>query len=237
LGTPGSTDPKTGLLLGSNTQAINGRPFYQELTRALAIPIAMANDANCFALAEAKMGAAKESQPDARVVFGVIMGTGVGGGVVVDGKVLPGRHGSAGEWGHSYLDASGGACYCGDVGCVERILSGPALEEFYAKLSGAQRDLPSIAKRAQAGTDEFADQTMERLVKFFGLGLSNVVNILDPDVIVLGGGLSHLDLLYDRGLASLRQHVFNPSFDTKVLRPKLGDSAGVFGAALLDFSH
>jgi predicted NBD/HSP70 family sugar kinase len=233
IGTPGSTDPKTGLLKGSNTQAINHQPLLDELRKALGIPVAMANDANCFALAEAQMGAVKEHLPTARVVFGVILGTGVGGGVVLDGHVLQGRHGIAGEWGHTFLDASGGPCYCGDVGCVERILAGPSLERFYEEISGESRPLPDIYQSYETGNDEFATKTIERLIQFFGLGLSNVINILDPDVIVLGGGLSNLDVLYDEGARSVRRHVFNPTFDTPILRPSLGDSAGVFGAALL----
>ncbi|RED95640.1 ROK family protein [Marinoscillum furvescens] len=233
IGTPGSVDPQTGLLKNSNTQAINNQPFYSELQKALSIPVKIANDANCFALAEAQMGAVKDQYPDASVVFGVIMGTGTGGGIVIDGKVLNGRHGIGGEWGHAHLDASGGKCYCGDTGCTERILAGPSLERFYEEQSGVKRSLKDIYAAYNAGTDEVANQTMERLIHFFGLGLSNIINVLDPDVIVLGGGVSNLDILYTLGVESVKKHVFNPSFHTPIIKPKLGDSAGVFGAALL----
>lgn len=233
IGTPGSVDPQSGLLKNSNTQAINNQPFYGELQNALQIPVKIANDANCFALAEAEMGAVKEQFPEAEVVFGVIMGTGTGGGVVVNGKVLNGRHGIGGEWGHTFLDASGGPCYCGDIGCTERILAGPSLEHYYAEQSGVQRSLKDIYADYKAGTDPIAQQTMDRLIKFFGLGLSNIINVLDPDVIVLGGGVSNLDILYTLGVESVKKHVFNPTFHTPIIKPKLGDSAGVFGAALL----
>ena len=233
IGTPGSTDPKSGLLYGSNTQAINGRPFLSEVRRALGIPVLMENDANCFALAEATMGAAFEQGAQGRVVFGVILGTGVGGGIVIDGRLLPGRHGAAGEWGHTFLDDSGGPCYCGDHGCVETILAGPSLERFYERLAGERRDLKEIDARARSGMDVHAERTMERLVSFFGLGLSNVINTLDPDVVVLGGGLSQLDVLYEAGREAVRKHTFYPTAGTPILRPRLGDSAGVYGAALL----
>lgn len=233
MGTPGSIEPSTGLLLGSNTQEINHQPFLAEVSRALGISVSIANDANCFALAEARLGVVRDRFPDARVVFGVIMGTGVGGGIVVDGRVLDGRHGIAGEWGHTFLDDSGGPCYCGDHGCVERLLSGPPLEKFYADLAGTPLALSEIAERAREGVDVHAVRTMARLVEFFGKGLANVINILDPDVIVLGGGLGNLEVLYDEGIEAVRKHVFRPRFDTPIVRPTLGDSAGVFGAALL----
>ncbi len=233
IGTPGSTDPATGVLKGSNCQAINFQPLHAELELALAVPVRMANDANCFALAETQMGVIAEQHASARVVFGVILGTGAGGGIVIDGVPLNGRHGIAGEWGHTFLDASGGDCYCGDRGCVERILAGPSLERYYAERTGLHRPLEEIYARYLTGNEPDAQATISRLIHFFGLGLANVVNILDPDVIVLGGGVSNLDVLYDAGAAAVRQHVFNPAFSTPIIRPKLGDSAGVFGAALL----
>jgi fructokinase len=197
------------------------------------IPLRMANDANCFAIAETKMGAVQREAPEAEVVFGVIMGTGVGGGIVIDGKVLNGKQGIAGEWGHIFLDKSGGPCYCGKIGCVETIISGPSLERHYRKKSGSSRRLPEIVERHKAGVDPQATQTVERLIHFFGKGLSSVINILDPDVIVLGGGLGNIDLLYSRGVSSVKEFVFNTRLDTRFLAPRLGDSAGVFGAALL----
>ncbi len=233
IGTPGANDPITNLHKNSNTTCLNGKPFKQDLTEALGLPVRMANDANCFAVAEARLGAAWEACPDAEVVFGVIMGTGVGGGVVVNGTVINGRQGIAGEWGHNFLHESGGPCYCGKTGCVETILSGPALERYYAKVSGKKRKLKEIVKRHAAGDDPYASQTMERLTHYFGLGIASVINILDPDAIVLGGGLGNIDLLYTEGVEAVKRHVFNGRLDTLFLRPRLGDSAGVFGAALL----
>jgi fructokinase len=145
----------------------------------------MANDANCFALAEATMGAVPEAVPDAAVVFGVIMGTGVGGGVVVNNRVINGRHGIGGEWGHNFLDESGGPCYCGQTGCVETILSGPFNERYYESLSGQKLGLREIYDRHLAGTDEHATATLKRLMHFFGKGIAVILNILDPDAIVL----------------------------------------------------
>lgn len=232
IGTPGTLDPATGLLKNSNTQAINNKPFYDELAQALNIPVRMANDANCFALAETVMGAVSESHPDAGVVFGVIIGTGVGGGIVIDGKVLNGRQGIAGEWGHTFLDESAGKCYCGDSGCVERILSGPALEAYYAMLTGSHLKLPDIYSQ-YLNQDAHATQVMERLLHFYGLALANVINILDPDVIVIGGGVGNVGVLYTEGYEMVKKHVFNHTFITPIIPPLLGDSAGVFGAALL----
>ena len=167
------------------------------------------------------------------MVFGVIMGTGVGGGVVVEGKVINGLQGIGGEWGHNFLDESGGPCYCGKVGCVEKVLAGPGLEKYYTSISGKQKSLREIYDLYKAGTDPHAKQTMDRLTHFFGLALSVVVNILDPDVIVIGGGVGNIDVIYDEGVKSLDKFVFNNRLDTPVLKPKLGDSAGVFGAAFL----
>jgi predicted NBD/HSP70 family sugar kinase len=233
IGTPGTFDPNTGLHKNSNTTCLNGMPFRKDLQEALGLPLNMANDANCFAMAEARLGTVREEMPEAGVVFGVIMGTGVGGGVVINGQVLNGRQGIAGEWGHNYLDDSGGPCYCGKTGCVETIISGPALERYYRKISGEQRRLREIVERHRANNDPHATQTVERLIYFFGKGLSSVVNLLDPDAVVLGGGLGNIDLLYDRGVESVRNFVFNTRLDTVFLAPRLGDSAGVFGAALL----
>lgn len=233
IATPGTLDPGLGLLKNCNSTSLNSRPLKQDLEKLLGVELFMANDANCFALAEANMGAAKELYPKAKVVFGVIMGTGVGGGVVVDGKVINGLQGIGGEWGHNFLDESGGACYCGKIGCVEKILAGPALERFYESVSGNKKSLKEVYANYKAGTDKHAKQTMERLTNYFGLGLSVVVNILDPDVIVIGGGVGNIDIIYSEGRESLKKYVFNNRLDTPVIKPKLGDSAGVFGAAFL----
>ncbi len=233
IGTPGAIDPTDQVMKNSNTTVLNGMPLHRDLEAKLGIPVVMANDANCFALAEAMMGAVPAALPNAKVVFGVIMGTGVGGGVVVNNQIINGRHGIGGEWGHNFLDESGGECYCGRVGCVETILSGPNLERFYTSISGTKRKLKEIVERHHAGIDEHADATMDRLVHFFGKGIGPIINILDPDAIVLGGGVSNVDVLYDRAVAEVAKYVFNPRMETAFLRPKLGDSAGVFGAAML----
>ncbi|MBK6946814.1 MAG: ROK family protein [Haliscomenobacter sp.] len=232
MGHPGALDPQTQTMKNSNTTVVNGMPFKRDLEAALGIPFVLANDANCFAVAEANMGAVKTHMPDARIVFGVIMGTGVGGGIVIDGKVWNGRQGIGGEWGHSYLDDSGGVCYCGKTGCVETLLCGPATERYYAGINGVRRPLPEIVQRYDAG-DPAAVETLDRLMHFFGKGMSNVINILDPDVIVLGGGVGNMNLLYSAGVEKVKKFVFNLRLDTVFLRPELGDSAGVFGAAYL----
>ena len=233
MGTPGALDPISGMIKNSNTSCLNGRPLLEDITRRTGLPFRLANDANCFALAETLFGAAKQQCPDARVIFGVIMGTGVGGGIVLDKKPLIGLQGLGGEWGHTFLDDSGGDCYCGNRGCVEMLISGPALESFYSRRSGRSKRLAEIVDAARLGEDMVAVETVNRLMHFFGKGIANVINILDPEVIVLGGGLGNIDLLYDHGVNMARKYVFNNRLETRFLRPLLGDSAGVFGAALL----
>lgn len=233
MGTPGTIDPPTGLLKNSNTVVMNGQPVEQDVQELLGVPVKMANDANCFAIAEARLGCVAQQLPEARVVFGVILGTGTGGGVVVNGEVLGGAQGIGGEWGHMFLDHSAGHCYCGRVGCVEMILAGPSLERYYANLSGVSRSMREIAPRYSAGNDPAATATMQRFFHYFAKGIANVINVLDPDAVVLGGGLGQIPELYTEGVPLVAKHLFNPRMDTKFLRPALGDSAGVFGAALL----
>ncbi len=233
IGTPGSIDPPTQVLKNSNTVCLNGQPLLKDLKAKLGMPIYLANDANCFAIAETHLGIVPDAVPDAQVVFGVIMGTGCGGGLVVHGKVINGKNGIGGEWGHNFLDTSGGNCYCGKIGCVERVISGTALERFYTQQSGQKRSLKAIMRRYYDGTDEAATKTIQRLLQKFGEAISVVINIVDPDAIVLGGGLGNIDLLYTEGVEACKKFVFNPRLNTPFLRPKLGDSAGVFGAALL----
>lgn len=233
IGTPGTLDPKTQKLKNSNTTAFNGKPFKADLENLIRVPITMANDANCFALAEAKMGAVKSHNIDAEVVFGIIMGTGVGGGLVVNGKIVGGRHGIGGEWGHNYLDDSGGQCYCGKIGCVETVISGPFTQNYYTSISGQEKHLMEIVELHQAGTDPNATKTIDRLTYFFGKAISVVIDIVDPDVVVIGGGVGNIDYLYTDGVKSARDFVFNDGLDTIFLKPELGDSAGVFGAAML----
>ncbi|MCS6930332.1 MAG: ROK family protein [Saprospiraceae bacterium] len=233
VGHPGTLDPQTGLIKNANTTALIGKPFDKDLCQRLGVPVKLSNDANCFAVAEAYLGAVPEAMPQAEVVFGVIMGTGVGGGIVVHGQVIHGRQGIAGEWGHNFLDEEGGPCYCGKIGCVETLISGPALERFYYGKTGEKRRLSEIATRATTGTDPAATDTIDRLVHYFGKAIAVVINILDPDAIVLGGGVGNIERLYSDGVAEAGKHLFNPRIDTVFLKPKLGDSAGVFGAAFL----
>ena len=208
-------------------------PLKKDVEKILGIPIEIANDANCFALAESKWGIVKEKAPEAKLVFGIIMGTGVGGGIVINNTVWGGCHGIAGEWGHNFLDESGGQCYCGRTGCVETILAGPSLQKYYASLTGEKIKLKDIVARYEQGNDDAAKKTIDRLIYFFGKAVSVVTNMLDPDVIVIGGGVGNIDLLYTQGPESLKQFIFNNRVDVKILKPSLGDSAGVFGAAAL----
>jgi fructokinase len=233
IGTPGTLDPKLGTMKGCNSECMNFQPMKTDLEKLLEMEIAIANDANCFALAEARLGVVKQKFPKANVVFGVIMGTGVGGGLVVDGKVLNGLQGIGGEWGHNFLDESGGPCYCGKSGCVEKVLAGPSLERYYASVSGSKKSLKEIYALYQSG-DHHATQTIQRMTHFFGLALSVIVNIIDPDVIVIGGGVGNIDEIYTAGVESVRKFAFNNGvLDTPIVKPLLGDSAGVFGAAFL----
>lgn len=232
--TPGALDPTSQKLKNSNTTCLNGKSFKKDLQIKLEVDIAIANDANCFALAETTMGIVKEKAPEAQVVFGVILGTGVGGGVVVNGKVINGRHGIGGEWGHNVFDEDGEPCYCGKKGCNEGIFAGPALERYYQKIAGKTKKLKDIAQDAESGSDVYAVQTIDRLLSSFGKAISYIVNVLDPDVIVLGGGVSNIARLYIDGPKELSKWIFNNKVvETLILPPKLGDSAGVFGAAEL----
>ena len=233
FGTPGVLDPGLQTMKNCNSTALNGKPLKKDLEDALKIPVVLANDANCFALAETHWGIVKEKFPGAKVVFGIIMGSGVGGGIVFEGKVWNGCHGIAGEWGHNYLDDSGGACYCGKTGCVETIISGPSLQRFYAGITGNNISLKEIMNRYHHQNDEAAKQTIQRLCRFFGKAVSVVTNLLDPDVIVIGGGVGNIDAIYTDGIKSLKEFIFNNSVDVPILKPSLGDSAGVFGAAAL----
>jgi fructokinase len=233
IGTPGTLDPKSGTMKGCNSECMNGQSMKADMERLLDMEVFIENDANCFALAETSMGVVHEKFPLAQVVFGVIMGTGVGGGLVVHGKVLHGLHGVAGEWGHNFLDDSGGPCYCGKFGCVEKVLSGPALEEYYTSASGQHKTLQEIHKLFRSG-DEIAGKTMQRLTHFFGKALSVVINVVDPDVIVIGGGVGNIDEIYSEGKESIKKFIFNDGIvHTPIVKPMLGDSAGVFGAAYL----
>ena len=226
LSAPGAISKKTGLIKNSNTQCIIGKPLQEDLQKGLEHEITIENDANCFALAEATLGAAKNYD----VVFGVIMGTGVGGGIIINGKIHRGRTNIAGEWGHHTLKQNGNNCYCGKNGCVETYLSGPALEKRWTELTGKADSLELITNNLN---DSKANQWKSEFLANFGASLANVIDILDPDAIVLGGGVSNVPFLYDEGRDAVYDQVFSDLVDTPILQNKLGDSAGVFGACLL----
>jgi fructokinase len=228
IGTPGSLSARDGTLKNSNTVCLNGRHLRDDLEQAIGLEVVLENDANCFALAEVRAGAARGS----RMAFGVILGTGVGGGIVVDGRVWTGPQHVAGEWGHHRIADDGPPCYCGQRGCVETFLSGPALERGYADAGGDHVPAAEVAARATSG-EARAAAVLDRYVDRFGRALANVVDILDPDVVVLGGGLSNLDVLYDAGVAAVARYVFNDELRTPIVRNALGDAAGVVGAAWL----
>ncbi len=228
--TPGSISPRTGRLRNSNTVCLNGQPLQDDLQEALGKPLAMDNDANCFALAEARLGAARGHQ----TVFGVILGTGVGGGIVLDGQIHGGRLGIGGEWGHHTLYPGGNSCYCGKRGCVEAYLSGPALERRFREMTGERLSLPQIVSWLDSGeAPASATEWKEEYLHNFAVALSNVIDILDPDIVVLGGGVSKIPFLYEEGAERVRAEVFSDFCDTPIVQHQLGDSAGVFGAALL----
>jgi fructokinase len=232
VGIPGAISPATGLVKNANSTWLNGRPMAADLPRLLARPVRFANDANCFALSEAIDGAAE----GAPVVFGAIIGTGTGGGLVVDGRVVTGANAIAGEWGHNPLPAPcdderpGPPCYCGRNGCIETFLSGPALARDYQ--TSIEVDAAEIAARAKSG-DAGADACLTRYEDRMARALASVINMLDPHVIVLGGGLSNIERLYDNVPRLLARHVFSDHIATRLVRARHGDSSGVRGAAWL----
>ena len=224
----------SGLIKNANSTCLNGKPLRADLQTLLQREVRLANDANCFALSEAGDGAGR----GAEVVFGVILGTGVGGGIVVRGQIVRGANAIAGEWGHNPLplpvadDLPLPACYCGRSGCIETYLSGPALARDHADRTGELLDPSQIAARATAG-DPACEATLQRYEARLGRALAGIINILDPQVIVLGGGLSTLDRLYRNLPACCGPHVFSDVFQTRILPPRHGDSSGVRGAAWL----
>jgi fructokinase len=243
VATPGALSRATGRLKNSNSTCLNGQPLREDLERALARPVRIANDADCFALSEATDGAAA----GARTVFGVIIGTGVGGGIVVDGRLLSGPNGIAGEWGHNPLSRLGEAtkttrlgeadepappCYCGRSGCVETYLCGPGMSADHRRHTGAALTAEEISRGAAVG-DADCGASLDRYCERLARALGFVINILDPDVIVLGGGLSNIDRLYDAVPRLWGAHVFSDTVLTRLVRHAHGDSSGVRGAAWL----
>ena len=234
VGIPGAISAATGLVKNANSTWLIGRPLDRDLERALGRPVRLMNDANCFALSEATDGAAQ----GAHTVFGVILGTGTGGGIVVNGRVLEGRHRIAGEWGHNPLpwmqdgERPGPPCYCGRSGCVETFLSGPGLSATYASIAGRRAEAAEIATLAESG-DASADLALGIYETRLARALASIVNVFDPDVIVLGGGLSNIARLYSRVPPLLKPFVFSDSADTPIVAARHGDSSGVRGAAWL----
>jgi fructokinase len=234
LGMPGTISPSTGLVKNANSTWLNGQRLAEDLPRLLAREVRFANDANCFALSEATDGAAA----GAAIVFGVILGTGTGGGVVVNGEVLVGANAIAGEWGHNPQpwpapdEWPGPACYCGRSGCIETFLSGPGLTRDYATLAGETLAADAIVSRASAG-DARAGACLERYEERLARALASIINVLDPTVIVLGGGLSNIDRLYPAVPALWSRWVFSDAVATRLVRARHGDSSGVRGAAWL----
>lgn len=228
IGTPGSISRKTGLMKNSNISFTNGMPFIQDLEKKLNRKIGWQNNSNCFVLAEANFGAGKGKKR----VFGAIMGTGIGGGMIFDGKLINGHQSLAGEWGHSIISSYGPQCHCGKIGCIETFISGLGVENKYKELFGEQIPMTEIVKRYRLG-DENARIIMSEFFLYFGKSVSNLISILDPEIIILGGGLSNIDELYTIGLNKVKDFVFNDEFTTPIVRSKLGDYAGVLGAALI----
>ena len=224
--TPGALSKQSGVIKNSNTQCLIGKDLKNDLQNILNQEISIENDANCFALAESKLGAAQNFD----IVFGVIMGTGVGGGLIINEQIHSGRTNIAGEWGHHCIRPEGNSRYCGNSGCVETYLSGPALEKRWEELSGKHQSVSEILQNNEA---DILTAWKNEFLENFGLALGNVIDILDPDAIVLGGGLSNIPFLYEEGKNSVYKKVFSDQIDTPILKNKLGDSAGVFGACII----
>jgi fructokinase len=225
VGSPGSISPRTGLLRNSNTVCLNDQPLKDLIEKELNHPIVIENDANCFALAESILGAGQNYKN----VFGLILGTGCGGGVILNGKRLLGANLIAGEWGHHSIDINGKECWCGNKGCLENYISGSGMEKQYEEQTGEKLS----AKEIFFSQTKIAIEIKKKFYDSYGRGIANICNILDPDIIVVGGGLSNEATLYSLGLDSVRKYIFSDQLKTKIVRNSLGDSAGVLGAAML----
>ena len=235
IGLPGSIMRKSGLVKNSNTTCLNNKPFWNDVQKRLKIPIVFENDANCFALAEAVWGAGKMH----RLVFGVILGTGVGGGIIFDKQIVSGLQNIAGEWGHAILIPDSRPCYCGKQGCIETYLSGSAFQKFELKDNNFNISSQKFCIDWENGlytANPAAESAINQYCNHFGMAVSNLINILDPDAVILGGGMSNASFLYSTGIAYIKKFVFNDELLTPVKKAILGDSAGVFGAAYLGFT-
>jgi fructokinase len=226
IGFPGALS-KTGLITHSNTPCLIGKSLKKDLEHYLKQKVSIENDSNCFALSEALLGAGRNYD----VVCGVIMGTGIGAGIVLNGKIHSGRNNFAGEWGHHSINKNGNLCYCGRTGCVDSYISGPSLELRWTELTGRKDLLPKIIENL--GEDE-ANRWKFEFLENFGIGIANMINILDPDVIILGGGLSNIPFLYDEGIKAVYNNVSKGIIETPILKNNLGDASGFIGAAILE---
>jgi fructokinase len=226
IGIPGSIDAETTLVRNANSTCLIGQPLQSDLERLIGCPVQVRNDADCFTLAECRAGAGRGYG----LVFGVIMGTGCGGGICIDGVVREGPHRLAGEWGHLSVDRDGAACYCGNRGCVETLISGSGVEAAFLREHGQRLSMDEIVAQARAGEPR-CRQTFERFLADFGRCLGGLISILDPDAVVLGGGLSNIAELFTVGRDHVRRYAFHDNLRTPILQNQLGDSAGVFGAA------
>lgn len=226
IGIPGNLNPGTGLVQNANTTSLIGQPFKEDMENLLGQTIGVENDANCFTLAEAIQGAGRGHA----MVFGVILGTGCGGGLSINGRLHRGRHAVAGEWGHISVDPLGMTCYCGNRGCVETKISGGGMAHAFQDKYGQQKSLEEITRGYRQG-DPRCRQAFEQYLEDFGRCLGGLISILDPDAVVLGGGGSNIDELYTLGRQKVRRYVFHEDNQTPILKNQLGDSAGVYGAA------
>jgi fructokinase len=226
IGIPGSLDESTGLVRNANTTCLIGQPLQQDLETLLDRSILIRNDADCFTLAECHAGAGRGYG----LVFGIIMGTGCGGGVCIDGVVREGPHRIAGEWGHISMDRKGAECYCGNRGCIETLISGSGVERTFLQEFGFQMSMNDIVDKARKG-EANCQRIFDRFLDDFGRCVGGLVSLLDPDAVVIGGGLSNIDELYSIGIERVRKYAFHDYLKTPVLKNRLGDSAGVFGAA------
>ncbi len=240
VGIPGAISLVTGRVKNANSTCLIGHPIEQDLAAAVGRSVRVMNDANCFVLSEASDGAASWGEiPGARIIFGIILGTGVGGGIVMRGEALDGRNAIAGEWGHNPLpwprpdELPGPTCYCGKSGCIETFLCGPSLDADYRARGGRAASTREMVLRAENQVDDVAEATLQRYEDRLARALASVINVLDPDVIVIGGGISNIQRLYKSLPHRLRDYVFSDSFDTMIVPPKHGDSSGVRGAAWL----
>ncbi len=228
VGIPGALSTRTERIKNSNTTCTIGKPLQRDLAQSFGHAVAIENDANCFAMAEARYGAGRGCE----MVFGAILGTGCGGGIVFRGDTWNGHMAVAGEWGHTTIDPEGHPCYCGQRGCVETYLSGGGMQTRYSERTGSPIAFKDIAALYDAG-DETSRQFMEEFFVTFGKAVSNLIATLDPNIIVLGGGVSNFKAIYTRGIAEVEKRVFSDHLDTPIVQNELGDSAGVLGAALI----